>query len=378
MRRGCLLPYLPTLLSPQSDGAIDAVGGLLVYLSAPEEQAAAVAGAAGRGSTGGGGGGGGGDSPRFHYTSLVPALWPEQRGLLVMRNRLAAAVLQVKALNAGLGGEVAGPTGHLPSASLCTAATQQVDPSGPCGSGGSGAAAAAAAALPRASPLPPLLQEVRTCSKCYMFTACTAVYVAQELPLAEARAAAAAAAATAVGAAAPAAAAPVAYGDEEDAGTPLLENLAESVKGLYAGVLAHVGGPLRAYLGRWLRLVDLEASAGLLVAEAEDAAPVAAPAHAAAGGVDIEDLAGGGATRMARRVVPQKLRAGADHRSRLWMDRAENLEGGLGTTASRLVLVRQVGDAGRQIYLGGGSIEVCACRERQAAHIVHRPLRRSA
>ena len=359
-RRGHFAALSPTLLPlvppPQSDGAIDAVGGLLVYLSAPEEQAAAAAGAAGRGSTGGGGGsgGGGGDSPRFHYTSLVPALWPEQRGLLVMRNRLAAAVLQVKALNAGLGGEVTGPTGHLPSASLCTASTQQVDPSGPA------AAAAAAATLPRASPLPPLLQEVRTCSKCYMFAACTAVYVAQELPLAEARAAAVAAA-TAVGATAPAAAAPVAYGDEEDAGTPLLENLAESVKGLYAGVLAHVGGPLRAYLGRWLRLVDLEASAGLLVAKAEDAAPVAAPEHAAAGGCDIEDLVGGGAARMARRVVPQKLRAGADHRSRLWMDRAEDLEGGLGTTASRLVLVRQVRWGGTMGGGSGGGADRCAC-----------------
>lgn len=324
----------------QADGHIDAVGGLLVYLSAPDEQAAA-AGKKGNG----GGGAAGGDVPRFHYTSMVPALWPEQRGLLIMRNKLAAAVLEAKARNAGL--DVGASSGdQLPTAS-CSVTQQQPGCS------------TASGAPPRVSLLPPLLQSARACSKCSMFAACAAVYVAQELPDAEARAA------TAASAGAPAPDAAAAYGDDEDAGVPLLENLAPSVKGLYAEALRHVSPALRAYLRRWLRLVDLEASAGLLVAEASDA-------PAAAAGQDIEDLVIGparGAPPLPQKGASEvRLRAGADHRSRLWIERAEDLEDGLGTSVARLVLVRQ-GVVERRSVIAARARAAAAAEEDAAAGI---------
>jgi hypothetical protein len=286
---------------PSRVGSSDAadVGGVLVYLSSAEEgakvvqAAAAAATAAAAGRAGGAGPAAPGviqrtgsrvaeAVPVLHHTMTVPALWNEQRSLIICRNLLAEALTKAKSAAAKL-----------------PAAKEELSAAAACGSFASGNAEVTITATQLAHrdtvdpALPAMLQEQRMCARCYMFAACAAVYACRELPHAEA-VAAAKAADIADGAIAAEAAL--------STGIPQLHELQPGVKGLYTAALEHITPAARTYVHRWLRLVDLEAAAALgrsgsggAPVKSKVAAPINVNASANAGSTpapaaDIEDI----------------------------------------------------------------------------------------
>jgi hypothetical protein len=156
----------------------------------------------------------------LHSSVAIQALWVEQRSLLVARNRLSAALDRAEA--------------------AATEVELRRDPA---------TNAAILADTADAVGFPPILQNTVVCRKCFALLSCTAVYACRELPARR-----------------EAIVDKIVASSQDPSETPeipSMDDLPAGIQSLYQSLCGHMfaAGPLRDYVSKWLKLVDLEASA---------------------------------------------------------------------------------------------------------------------